>query len=90
MTIIVSSHNLRDIQTLTDEMTLLENGHSVLNGTTSSILSDPDILLNHGIDPPFITKLVKEINARTGSNLRGICSMEEFIDTIEVGEHVVH
>jgi energy-coupling factor transport system ATP-binding protein len=88
MTIIVSSHNLRDIQTLTENMTLLENGHSVLNGTTRSILSDPDVLLNHGIDPPFITKLVKEINVQSKVDLRGICSIEEFIDAIDVGEHV--
>jgi energy-coupling factor transporter ATPase len=88
MTIIVSSHNLRDIHTLTDNMTLLENGHSVLNGKTGSILSDPDVLLNHGIDPPFITKLVKEINVQSKVDLRGICSIEEFIDAIDVGEHV--
>ena len=90
MTIIVSSHNLGDIQTLTDTMTLLENGHSVLNGNTSSILSDPDVLLNHGIDPPFITKLVKEINSQSKLNLNGICSIEELIDVINVGEHVFH
>jgi energy-coupling factor transport system ATP-binding protein len=90
MTIIVSSHNLGDIQTLTDNMTLLENGHSVLNGTTGSILSDPDVLLNHGIDPPFITKLVKEINARSELNLRGICSIEDFISAMDVEEHVFH
>ncbi len=89
MTIIVSSHNLRDIQTLTDNMTLLENGHSVLNGTTGSILSDPDVLLNHGIDPPFITKLIKEINVQSKEDLSGICSIEDFIDAIDVGEHVI-
>jgi energy-coupling factor transport system ATP-binding protein len=90
MTIIVSSHNLKDIQTLTDEMTLLENGHSALNGTTSSILSDPDVLLNHGIDPPFITKLVKEINSQAKLDLKGISSLEEFIGAVDVGEHVFH
>jgi energy-coupling factor transport system ATP-binding protein len=90
MTIIVSSHNLGDIQTLTDNMTLLENGHSVLNGTTESILSDPDVLLNHGIDPPFITKLVKEINAMSELNLRGICGIEDLIHAMDVGEHVFH
>jgi energy-coupling factor transporter ATP-binding protein EcfA2 len=90
MTIIVSSHNLRDIQTLTDNITLLENGHSVFNGTTGSILSDPDILMNHGIDPPFITKLVKEINAQSKLDLKGICSIEEFIGAIDVEESVFH
>ena len=90
MTFIVSSHNLGDIQTLTDNLTLLENGHSVLNGTTGSILSDPDVLLNHGIDPPFITKLVKEINAKSELNLRGICGIEDFINAMDVGEHVFH
>jgi energy-coupling factor transporter ATPase len=90
MTIIVSSHNLRDIQTLTDNMTLLENGHSVLNGTTGSILSDPDVLLNHGIDPPFITKLVREINAQSKLDLKGICSMDEFISALIVEEYVFH
>jgi energy-coupling factor transport system ATP-binding protein len=90
MTMVISSHNLRDIQTLTDEMTLLENGHSVLSGTTRQILSDPDVLLNHGIDPPFLTKLINEINSQAKLDLRGICSIEEFINAFTVGEHVFH
>ena len=90
MTIVVSSHNLGDILHLTDTITLLENGNSVLNESTKLILSNPDILLNHGIDPPFLTKITTELNHRSGMDFSGICSFDQFVQILEIKENVLN
>lgn len=90
MTIVVSSHNLRDILYLTETITLLENGNSVLNERTKPVLSNPDILLNHGIDPPYLTKVTSELSRRSGLDFSGICSFEQFVKTLEIKEHVLN
>ncbi len=90
MTIVVSSHNLGDILSLTETITLLENGISVLNENTKLVLSNPDILLNHGIDPPYLTKVTSELSRRTGIDFSGICSFEQFIKLLEIKEHVLN
>ena len=88
MTIIVSSHNLEDILTLTQGITLLERGCSVENGKTRSILADMDTLLNQGIDPPYITKLVHELSRKSGKTIQDICTGEELAARLELREHV--
>lgn len=90
MTIIVSSHNLGDILSLTESITLLENGNSVLNESTKLVLSNPDILLNHGIDPPYLTKVTAELNKLTGLDFSGICSFDHFIQALETKENVLN
>lgn len=90
MTIIVSSHNLGDILRLTETITLLENGNSVLNESTKIVLSNQDILLNHGIDPPYLTKITSELKQRSGVDFSGVCTFDQFVQMIEIKENVLN
>lgn len=83
-TVIISSHNLSDILTLTTQMIILERGRVVEHGETGEILANPDVLLDNGIDPPFITKLCAEINRITGSDIQGICTAEGLLEVLVV------
>ena len=89
ITIIVASHNLRDITELTDDLNIIENGVTVVNGSTRSILSDVDVLLNHGIDPPFITKLVDEVNRNRSTKITGVCSIRDFTGLLVARENAL-
>lgn len=84
VTIIVSSHNLGDISQITDTLTILENGHSVLNGNTDDVLSNPDIMLNHGIDPPFLTKLTFELTKLSGTDYSSLDTLEQLLSALVV------
>ena len=57
---------------LTESLTLLENGRSVVNGLSGLLVTDMDMMLNHGIDPPFISRIVAGITYNTDVQLWGI------------------
>lgn len=89
ITIVVASHNLKDISELTDELSIIENGVTGVNGSTRSILSDVNILLNHGIDPPFITKLVDEVNRIGSTKITGVCSIRDLTEILITRENAL-
>ncbi len=87
MTIIISTHNLMDIMELTESLTLLESGRSVVNGLSGLLVTDMDMMLNHGIDPPFISKIISGIRHKTGIQLWGIRNVVELTEQFVMREN---
>ncbi len=90
MTIVISTHNLMDIMELTETLTLLENGRSVISGLSESLLTDMDLLLNHGIDPPFISRIIAGITENTNVKLNGIRSVVDLSKILVMRENALN
>jgi energy-coupling factor transport system ATP-binding protein len=90
MTIIISTHNLMDIMELTETLTLLENGRSIISGISESLLCDMDLLLNHGIDPPFISWIIAGITENTKVKLNGIKSVVDLSEILVMRENALN
>jgi len=87
VTMIISSHNLDDILSLTDTLTVLDKGHSVDNGETHQMISDVNSMLNHGIDPPFIAKLAMQISKENDQRIEGIADIKDLVDRLGPANH---
>jgi energy-coupling factor transport system ATP-binding protein len=87
MTLVVSSHNLSDIATLTERMTIMEAGRSTASGRTAELLWDENTLLNHGIEPLAVTRLGHELERTLDTGFQPIVQLNDLLRQVEVKDH---
>ena len=66
-TVIIVSHSMEDMAERCDNIAILNNSKLIASGNVSSVFSEPQILLNAGLDVPEITRIVMLL-AKCGLN----------------------
>jgi energy-coupling factor transport system ATP-binding protein len=64
LTVIFVSPNMEDMAGLVDRIYVIDDGRTVMSGTTREIFSQPEKLVQHGLGIPQITEIVHELGRR--------------------------
>ncbi len=64
ITKIIATHDMDMVAEVCDKVFLLYNGKIIAKGYVKEILSDIDLLESHGLEPPTMVRLFKEINQK--------------------------
>lgn len=64
LTVIFVSPNMEDMAGLVDRIYVIDDGRTVMSGTTREIFSQPEKLVQHGLGIPQITEIVHELAHR--------------------------
>ncbi len=64
MTLVLSSHQMEDVAALTEQVTVLDNGHSVLDGRVGDVFAQGEQLRAFGLSTPVVTQVVEALRAR--------------------------
>jgi len=83
LTIILVSHNMEDIASLTDRIIVMHNGSVVRTGTACEIFSDTDLLENIGLAAPKLTQLFNELSKRGVAVPRNIFTVEDAVSHLK-------
>jgi energy-coupling factor transport system ATP-binding protein len=75
-TLVMISHNMDELATICDRLTVLADGRTVLEGTPAAIFAQADYLQSLGLDVPVPTRLFAALQAR------GIASSDETVYTL--------
>jgi energy-coupling factor transport system ATP-binding protein len=87
LTLVVSSHNLVDIVTLSANMTIMDAGRSTASGRTKDVLWDKNMLLNHGIEPLPISRLGHELGKVMEVEFNPIGEISDLLAQVEGAGH---
>ena len=79
-TIFLTTHNMNDAESLSDELALIDNGKLIVNGTPA------DLKLRFGEDKISVTLRREGFRILSEHSLRGIGSDEDFLETLKSGE----
>lgn len=63
-TIVIVSHSMEDMAERCDRIAVLNQGILIAEGDTSSVFSNPEILLNSGLDVPDITRIAMMLSKK--------------------------
>ncbi len=81
-TVIIVSHSMEDMAERCDNIAILNNSKLIASGNVSSVFSEPQILLNAGLDVPEITRIVMLL-AKCGLNVNiPIYTVQHAVDFI--------
>lgn len=64
MTIVLVSHSMEDVAKLATRVLVMDNGKCILDGTTSEVFKQVDILESVGLAVPQVTYLVKKLREK--------------------------
>jgi energy-coupling factor transport system ATP-binding protein len=64
ITLILSSHRMEDLSILTSELTVLNHGRKVLDGSTAQVFLRRDELREYGLVPPVSVQVAEVMRAR--------------------------
>lgn len=64
LTVIFVSPNMEDMAGLVDRIYVIDDGRTVMSGTTREIFSQPERLIQHGLGIPQVTEIVHELVRR--------------------------
>ncbi|MDY7041124.1 MAG: energy-coupling factor transporter ATPase [Chloroflexota bacterium] len=64
LTVIFVSPNMEDMAGLVERIYVMDDGRTVMNGTTREIFSQPEKLAEYGLGVPQITEVMHELTAR--------------------------
>jgi energy-coupling factor transporter ATPase len=82
-TLVLSSHRMGDIARVTDHTTVMQNGTSILAGTTGEVFSRGETLLEAGLEPPLSAQAAVIMRANGWPLLEGITGQEELITALK-------
>jgi energy-coupling factor transport system ATP-binding protein len=81
--IVWASHSMDEVARSADRMYLLAEGRVIREGTPREIFGDAELLLEHGLDVPAVTWVLREL-ARAGLPVRtDVLTLEEACDVLE-------
>jgi energy-coupling factor transport system ATP-binding protein len=61
-TIIIATHRLEELATISDDVSLMQNGEVRISGATKKILSSPKIVNDAGLSPPLAALLSQKLS----------------------------
>jgi energy-coupling factor transporter ATPase len=64
MTLVLSSHQMEDVAALTNHVTILDGGRSVLDGSVGDVFAQGDRLRALGLSVPVVTQVVEGLRVR--------------------------
>ncbi len=64
MTLVLSSHQMEDVAALTGYVTVLDAGHSILDGRVADVFAQGERLRTLGLSTPTVTQVVEGLRAR--------------------------
>lgn len=64
MTIVLSSHQMEDMASLAQDLTVFDQGRNVLTGSTADLFARPEILERHGIEAPAAARAAAALRAK--------------------------
>ncbi len=64
MTLALSSHRMEDVAALTGQITVLDDGHSILDGRVADVFAQGERLRALGLSTPVVTQVVEGLRAR--------------------------
>lgn len=79
MTLVLSSHQMEDVAALTERLTVLSGGTTVLNGAVTEVFAQGERLRALGLDVPVVAQVVEGLRARGWSLPAGLVSQAELI-----------
>jgi energy-coupling factor transport system ATP-binding protein len=82
-TLVLSSHRMGDIARVTDHTTVMQNGTSILAGTTGEVFGRGDTLLAAGLEPPLSAQAAVIMRANGWPLPEGITGQEELITALK-------
>lgn len=85
MTLVLSSHQMEDIAVLTECLTVLADGTTVLDGAAVDIFAQGERLRALGLDVPVVTQVVEGLRARGWSLPAGLVSSAVLIQALTSG-----
>ncbi|HOU15766.1 MAG TPA: energy-coupling factor transporter ATPase [Anaerolineae bacterium] len=82
MTLVLSSHQMEDVAALTDHVTVLDGGHSILNGRVTEVFAQGERLRALGLSTPVITQVVEGLRERGWVLPPGLVSSTALIEAL--------
>lgn len=82
MTLVLSSHRMEDVAALTGQVTVLDGGRSVLDGSVRDVFAQGEHLRALGLSVPVVTQVVEGLRARGWTLPPGLVSSTEFIEVL--------
>jgi energy-coupling factor transport system ATP-binding protein len=76
MTLVLSSHRMEELAEMTEHLTVLADGSTVLHGTPRKVFAQGERLRDIGLDQPLIAKLADELHTREWPIPRGLTDPE--------------
>lgn len=64
LTVIFVSPNMEDVAELVDRIYVMDDGRTVMSGTTREVFSQPEELVRYGLGVPQVTEIVHELALR--------------------------
>lgn len=82
MTLVLSSHQMEDVAALTGHVTMLDAGHSILDGRVADVFSQGEQLRAFGLSVPVVTQVVEGLRARGWTLPPGLVSPTGLIEAL--------
>jgi energy-coupling factor transport system ATP-binding protein len=76
MTLVLSSHRMEELAEMTEQLTVLAEGSTILHGTPSTVFAQGERLREIGLDQPLVAKLAAELYARKWPVPQGLTDPE--------------
>ena len=81
-TVIIVSHSMEDMSERCDRIAVLCKGEMIAQGSTEEIYSDPQLLINAGLDVPEITRIAILLADRGYKSERPIYTVDQAVNFI--------
>jgi energy-coupling factor transport system ATP-binding protein len=76
MTLVLSSHRMNELAEMTEQLTVLADGSTVLHGPPHAVFARGDRLRDIGLDQPVVAKLAEMLHARGWPVPQGVTEPE--------------
>jgi energy-coupling factor transport system ATP-binding protein len=80
--VIIVSHSMEDMAVYCDDILVMAHSKLLLRGSRDEIFSDPNKLLNAGLDVPQITHLMRILRAQGIDVDEGIHTVDAAVEAI--------
>lgn len=81
-TVLVVSHNMDDVARLCERILVFDHGGVVMDGTPAEVFSQPERLINIGLDVPHATELAMALRARGLALPEAIYTHEQLLQAL--------
>lgn len=81
-TVIIVSHSMEDMAERCDRIAVLYKGELIASGNTSEVFSNPQILIDAGLDVPEITRIVMLISEKGYTNDKAVYTVKQAVDFV--------
>lgn len=88
LTMILVTHSMEDAARYADEITIMHNGHSVMNGSPREVFEDAEKLAEYRLEVPHIIQFQKTLEKQIGRKFSKLSLTEEELAE-EIGRIVV-